>query len=405
MLIPDEAKRILSENISTLAVETKNLLETVGFCCATDIQAVSDMPNFDNSAMDGYAICSADIQTPPFRLELTSDLMAAGSTPSQQLLSGQAVRIFTGAMLPRGADTVVAQERVTRLPGNYIQINSVVKRADFVRHKASDVKKGTILLPKGEILTPLNMAVLAAQGICELPVYKRPVVGFLMTGNELCAATETPLPGQIRSSNDYLLHALLQPICQKLVNMGHAKDDPQDLLQKILKFAADLDVILISGGASVGDYDYTKSVITELGYDILFERIASRPGRPLIFARQGKKILFGIPGNPVSSFVVYEQFIKRAILQMSGQVQKRKRMLCKLLQSHKKSVDLELYLKGRIVLAENSNCVDTDFNQNSGALLNLSMSDCLVFLPYGRDSFSAGEMVEVLPFNFGEQWN
>jgi molybdopterin molybdotransferase len=137
----------------------------------------------------------------------------------------------------------------------------------------------------------------------------------------------------------------------------------------------------------------------------LFERIASRPGRPLVFARKGSKLLFGVPGNPVSTFVVYEQFIKRAILQMSGRMQKRKRILCKLVQPRKKSVDLELYLKGRIVLQDGSNFVDTNFNQNSGALANLAEADCLVFLPLGKSSFAAGEPVEVLPFNFGEQWN
>lgn len=405
MLNPDDAKRIISEAVVSLPMENKHLIEAVGFCCAADIHALNDSPDFDNSAMDGYAINSADIAPPPFLLSLASEVIAAGCSLNVRLAAGTAVRIFTGAPLPAGADTIVAQESVTKISDTQIRINDTIKKADFVRSKGSDLKKGDLLLKKGDILTAPFLAILASQGIYELPVYQRPAVGYLMTGNELCGAGQEQKPGQIRSSNDYMLSALLRPLCRQVIDMGHAKDDPQDLRAAILRYESELDVILISGGASVGDYDYTKDVITGLGYEILFERIASRPGRPLVFARKGSKLLFGVPGNPVSTFVVYEQFIKRAILQMSGRMQKRKRILCKLVQAHKKSVDLELYLKGRIVLQDGSNFVDTNFNQNSGALANLAEADCLVFLPKGRNSFAVGEPVEVLPFNFGEQWN
>jgi molybdopterin molybdotransferase len=405
MLNPDEAKKIISETVVELPVENRALVEAVGFCCAADIHALNDSPGFDNSAMDGYAINSADIASPPFVLSLAPEIIAAGCSLNVELAAGMAVRIFTGAPLPPGVDTIVAQESVTKISDTQIRVNDTINKADFVRPKGSDLKKGTLLMKKGDILTAPYLAILASQGIYELPVYQRPAVGYLMTGNELCAAGQELKSGQIRSSNDYMLSALLQPLCRRVTDMGYAKDDPKDLRDAILRHESELDVILISGGASVGDYDYTKDVIIELGYEILFERIASRPGRPLVFARKGSKLLFGVPGNPVSTFVVYEQFIKRAILQMSGRMQKRKRILCKLVQPRKKSVDLELYLKGRIVLQDGSNFVDTNFNQNSGALANLAEADCLVFLPLGKSSFAAGEPVEVLPFNFGEQWN
>jgi len=254
------------------------------------------------------------------------------------------------------------------------------------------------------MMTATRGALMAAQGISEVEVFSRPSMGFLTTGNELVFGGEPLNPGQIRSCNGEIFHLSLQKFCSEAVDYGGCSDDLQELSAKV-SLAKGHDVFLISGGASVGDYDYTAQVIQELGYSIHFEKVAIRPGKPVIFATRENKAIFGIPGNPVSSFLSCFIFVRDALAAMSGRVRKPKRVMASLGDQLKKPGHLDVYMRGNLDICSGENIVRTDQNQGSGAIGALSRADCLICLPAGRDSFGPGDQVEVLPFDDGEEWN
>ena len=296
---------------------------------ASDIVSTLDFPYWDNSAMDGYAVCYEDIKECNPEQSVILDIVTeipAGICPQLTLGPGQAARIFTGAMMPKGTDTVVMQENTQRLDSR-VQILQCPQPQAFVRQQGTYYQAGTPVLVGGIVLTPPDIAILATVQCTEIPVYRRPVVAILSTGNELIAPDQSLQPGKIVDSNRYALAALVQASGAEVRLLDPVGDQPADLRAAITEAINIADVVISSGGVSVGDYDYVDQVLAELNADIHVRAVAVKPGKPLtvatLSAQQSNQpiLYFGLPGNPVSALVSCWRFVQPALRKLSGQRQ------------------------------------------------------------------------------------
>ncbi len=403
MLSFDDARFLITDKLKSGPSDTLPTREATFHALANDILVSEDSPAFNNSAMDGYAVHKSDLENLPRRLPILMEL-AAGSQEKKVLPMGNVARIFTGASLPEGADCVVKQEDVDILNDGYVEFRPDLELGDFIRYKGEDLRSGECFLQGGSLLGPAQIACLISQGIYEVSVVRKPSLGYLMTGNELKFEGEKVHSGQIRSCNGELFKSYLSPFSARVTNHGYVKDSIEDLEKKI-SHAEKHDVFLISGGASVGKYDHTREVLENLGYEIHFDRVSVRPGKPLIFATRGNRVIFGVPGNPVSSFVACTLFISHALATLGGWRRQTCRVTAALIKAHKKSAKFDMYLRGILRVEGQSNIVDTNLNQSSGAIGSLAKANCLVLLPEGKSVFNKGETVEVIPIAGWGTWN
>lgn len=319
MLTPEQAQQIVLEAIHPLGVERVSLLEALGRVLAADIQARHDTPPGDNSAMDGYAVRCQDITdaTPahPALLEVIEDL-PAGHLPRKVVGSGQASRIMTGALVPQGADTVIRVED-TRLEGQRVAILEPDEEGANIRRRGEDVRSGQVILQANTPCGPGELAMLASQQRAFLPVFRRPTLAILSTGDELVEIDEALAPGRIVNSNTCGLAALALANGATPLMLPIARDD-QTAIRRAVETALAADFILSSGGVSVGEYDYVKNVLDELGAEVKLWRVAMKPGKPLFFCTLQGRPYFGLPGNPVSSLISFLQFVRPAIRKASG---------------------------------------------------------------------------------------
>jgi len=402
---------------SLLDAEIVKLSAATGRILAAPVTSQLDFPHWDNSAMDGYAVRYADVQScsaeQPAILEIIEEI-PAGVEPQCMVQLGQASRIFTGACMPKGADTVVMQER-TRREGTHVFILEAPKPQAFVRHRASFYKAGAPLLQAGITLNAPEIAVLAAAQCSRFLVYRRPRVAILSTGNELVTPDEPLQPGQIVDSNQYALTAFVALAGGVPVSLGIVRDEPEALKDAIAQAISSADIVLSTGGVSVGDYDYVARILAELGAEIHIRAVAVKPGKPLTVAtfppvakgsKAGAKrpvLYFGLPGNPVSALVSCWRFVQPALSKLSGlpratwgpiYVQARSQ------NDLRSDGRRETYFWGRLSL----NAGTYEFHlpsagQNSGNLINLAQTNSLAVLPVGQTSISAGELVQVLQVN------
>jgi molybdopterin molybdotransferase len=324
MIKYEEALSIVLENTKVLGLEKVFLKDALGKVLAEDIIADRDNPPANNSGMDGFAVKYEDIkgatQENPAVLTLVGEAKAGGEpTPIEK---GQATAIYTGGLIPEGADTVV-QKELTKVEDGKVFIFQELPKGANIRPQGGDYKKGEILIKKGKKIRPAEIGVLASVNKPTVAVYQKPRVGILTTGDEILDIGE-PITSnsQIRTSNTYSLYTQILETGAEPIILGFAKDDPQDLKEK-LSFAKHCDVLLTTGGVSVGDYDLVKDfVCTQLGVEILFWKVAQKPGKPVAFGVWGEekqKLFFGIPGNPVACMFVYETLVKPAIKKMMGE--------------------------------------------------------------------------------------
>lgn len=404
MLSHKDARALISQILTPLSSVTLSVTDALAHAVCRDIHVIEDFPAFDNSAMDGYAVRKSDIRELPVRLPVSMEL-AAGSNDEQILPEGCAARIFTGARLPHGADCIVKQEDTLSILGEKeVEFKDELEHADFIRRKGEDLRSGDCLIAKGSRLGPAQIACLAAQGIYEIEVTKKPSIGYLMTGDELRFRGDNVLEGQIRSCNGELFHTFFDSMSSSITDYGYVRDDYDALKSKLLA-ASQEDIFLISGGASVGKYDFTRRLLEELNYKIHFSKISVRPGKPLIFATKGSQTVFGVPGNPVSTFIACKLFISHAVAVKSGWNRKLKRIKAAINKQYKKTEKFDMYLRGILHTDNGQNIVDIDLNQSSGALGSLSKANCLVLLPAGKSVFTEGEIVDVLPIAEWGVWN
>lgn len=385
--------------------ETVSLLEATGRILAESVISPLNFPHWDNSAMDGYAVRYEDVQTAseatPVELTVIEEI-PAGKPPQQNIAAGQTARILTGSMVPPGADTIVIQEDTKRV-GDRVQILAAPEPRAFVREEGTFIKVGERLLSTGELLTPPEIAVLAAAQHAEVQVYRQPRVAILSTGNELVLPDQPLQPGQIVDSNQYALASLVQqmgaiPLCQGIV-----PDDPNALKQAIAKAIEQADLVLSSGGVSVGDYDYVDKILSELGATLHIRSVAVKPGKPLTVAtvpnQTSPTLYFGLPGNPVSALVSFWRFVAPALKKLSGQadnwsptfVTARSRQLLKA------GGKRETYLWGHLY----STPAGLEFSlapgsHSSGNLINIAGTNSLAVVPVGVTEIEAGAQARVL---------
>ena len=401
MLSVKQAEATILDLVKPLEdTETIDLINGSQRILATPVSSNLDFPYWDNSAMDGYAVRYEDVAHCPTKLAIVAEI-PAGSQPDFTIQPGQAARIFTGAMLPPGADTIVMQENTTK-EGDEVTILSSPQAGEFVRKKASFYQRGNTLLKAGIALREPDIAVLATAGCSQLTVYRRPRVGIFSTGDEL-VMPDTPdtllQPGQIIDSNQYALAAFVQHHGGVPILMGIIPDKPEFLHATMERAVATTDFVLSTGGVSVGDYDYVDEVLAGLGGDIAVNSVAVKPGKPLTVCKFYRSLYFGIPGNPVSALVSCWRFVGPALRKLSGLsgdwlpkfVKGRSR------QDLHAGGKRETYLWGKLDLAGGEIQFElAGGSHSSGNLINLAGTNALAVVPVGQKLIPAGELVDIM---------
>jgi molybdenum cofactor synthesis domain-containing protein len=320
MLPVQEAIRIVKEQTRVLPPERVALGDALGRVLGEDVFADSDLPPFDRAQMDGYAVRAEDTRGVPVRLRVVGEA-AAGRGWHRTMKAGEAVRIMTGAPVPDGADSVQKVE-VTREfkdgEATLVQIAEATVPGQFIVNRGTEIRSGEVVLRAGEAINAARMAALASFGYAKVKVGARPRVAVLATGTELVAVEARPGQDQIRDSNSYSLGAYAEVAGARVERMPLAGDDPELLKREIAEAAARSDALILSGGVSMGVYDFTKAALLALNAEMFFERVALRPGKPTVFARLGQTLVFGLPGNPVSVSVTFNLFARTALLAMQG---------------------------------------------------------------------------------------
>jgi molybdopterin molybdotransferase len=367
------------------------LLQALDCFAARDYFARLPRPNFDNSAMDGYAVVANSCARGK-RLRVVGE-QPAGLDRQLRVCDGEAVRIFTGAPLPTGADAVVMQEDVTR-EGEEILLNVDVDLGEFVRRRGCDLGEGQKILVAGERIRVATLALLASQGFGEITVGGEVKASIISTGDELVKFGEQLKPGQIYESNSILLQALLQK-CRAIVESVQSCRDDDDSLGQALRSDIKNDVLIINGGVSVGEHDLVQAALRALGAEIDIWRVAIKPGKPFLFGRIGECAVFGLPGNPVSAFVTFLQFVRPAISKMMGATDlDLPKVPAKLLVDLRNDGERPHYIRGKL---ENGSFAPVG-RQESHALFGLSQSNALLSLATG-ESQERGAIVDVLTWD------
>ncbi|BAW95848.1 molybdopterin biosynthesis protein [[Synechococcus] sp. NIES-970] len=399
MLPVDQAQTLILQAIAPLTgTETATLETGLGRILATEVTGKLDIPHWDNAAMDGYAIRFADLKETPVELEVI-EIIPAGQVPSQSLQGGQAARIFTGAMLPEGADTVVMQEH-TKHQGTLVKILQNPTYRQFVRQRGDYYQAGKPILQAGQRLGPADLAVLAACQCVEFPVYRRPVVAIFSTGDELRSPEESLRMGQIVDSNRYGLTAFIQSQGAIAKNLGIVPDDPAQLKATMAEAIASADVVLSTGGVSVGDFDYVEKLLETLGGEIFIRSVAIRPGKPLTVAKfPGNKLYFGLPGNPVSALVGCWRFVQPALKKLAGYTgaYAPSFVWATCGQTLKGAGSRDAYLWGTLRTEATGYVFQPAGGGHSSAnLVNLAQTNALAIVPTGTPEITPGDRLQVM---------
>ena len=397
-LTVEQARQRIHDLLSPISSWQKvSLRQALGQVLHQSVVSPRQVPPYNNSAMDGYALQSADIKNAPFSLNNVG-VAFAGKPYQGHVEAGQCIRIMTGAKIPDGCDTVVMQEQVES-DNQTITIHTDVKAGQNVRLAGEDIDCGDTVLPAGRRLTSADLGLLASLGIAEVVTYRPLRVAFFSTGDELCGLGEHLGDGQIYDSNRYTLYGMLSELNIDVIDMGVIPDNRAALKIALEQAAADADVIISSGGVSVGDADYVKDMLAELG-QVNFWKIAMRPGRPLAFGQIGEAMFFGLPGNPVSVMVTFYQFVQPALKRLAGESDTLPIIIevpCD--NAIKKRAGRFEFQRG-ILFRNNEGQlrVSTTGAQGSGILRSMSMANCFILLEENCDGLSAGSLVNVQPF-------
>ena len=395
MLSVEEARHQMLDTIPVLSTERRGILECSNYVLAEELIAQENIPPFDNSAMDGFAVRAADVNDAtkdnPVVLSV-KEMIAAGNAPKNRVLVGQAARIMTGAMMPVGADAVVMQE-VTELKGDQVTIFESVQENENVRFTGESVEHGDNVMSPGKVLRPPEVSMLASLNCMEVSVYKKPTVAIVSTGDELTPLGEQLTPGKIRDSNRYGLYAQVQNAGGVSLDMGIAPDNEAKTERIFLESVSKADALITSGGVSVGEHDVVKNVLMKLG-EMNFWRVAMKPGKPQVYGKIDGKPIFGLPGNPVSSLVVFELFVRPALLKMAGHSDLLRPTFKAILEADVTNKDGRVNFM-RAILTEKAGeyTAKTTGPQGSGILHSLVLANGLIIIPSGA-SLSAGETVD-----------
>jgi molybdopterin molybdotransferase len=398
MISADQAFKIVVENVQPTGVERVFIREALGRVLGEPIYAPRDVPSFDNSAMDGFAVRSGDLalasRERPAKLKVV-ETIAAGSFPKTELGPGLAARIMTGAPIPYGADAVVPVEQ-TRSSDDTVEVLVSVNSGGCVRRRGEDLREGMLILPARRRLRVADVGLLASLNRSMIDVYRRPRVAIVCTGDELVDIDQQPSGAQVVNSNAYGLAAAISEAGGEATLLRVARDRPPEIRERFCE-ALCCDVIVSTGGVSVGQFDHVKQVVRELGMRELFHGVAQRPGRPLMFGLLEERPVFGLPGNPVSALVCFELYGGPALRKMGGREDfwlPRVTALCA--QDIKSAANLTEFIRVRIERRNGELYAAPSGEQGSAVLSALSRADGLLIGPAGKTSLPRGSQVEVL---------
>jgi len=391
LLTVEEAHELVLQRARPLPAEVVPIVEAGGRVTADDIRARVDLPPFASSAMDGFAVRSAD---PPGTLRVVGE-SAAGRPYVAPVEPGLAVAISTGAVVPEGADAVVPVERVVR-QDNSVQISHSVEPGAHVRPRGGDVGAGEVVVPGGVRLTPPRLAAAAASGVAELACVRRPRVAVLPTGSELVEPGEALRPGQIYETNSLMLCSALAGFGAEVVDEPSVADD-EEVLREALGRGLAADVLVTSGGVSVGEHDLVRAVERELGVEEVFWRVSMKPGKPVSFGVRGDTLVFGLPGNPVSALVGCELFVKPALRALLGLADPLPRFEPgKLAVAMRRNEERDEFVRARSAVDGDTIVLEPIIGQESHMIVRAAAADALIHVPRGNGELPAGTTVRWL---------
>lgn len=400
LLTVEKTLQTIKAGIKSLRLtQQQHIRDALGHVLAEDVISSIDVPPHRNSAMDGYAINSADLR-PGQKITLNViGISYAGAPYQKPVQQGDCIRIMTGAMMAEGTDTVIMQEHVERA-ADIITLERDYQAGENVRHPGEDIRKNSVVLSHGKLLSPADLGLLSSIGINEVKTFCKPRVAFFSTGDELKSLGDSLGEGDIYDSNRYTLYGMLKRMDVELIDLGVIADK-KDLIKSTLEEASrHADMIITSGGASVGDADYVSEILQEIG-QVNFWKIAMKPGKPLAFGYINETPYFGLPGNPVSVMATCYLFVQPAIQCLKGlQADAHLSIKARLDNALKKAPGRTDFQRG--ILSQNQNgelIVDTTGMQGSHILTSMSKANCFIVIPQESGNVEAGEMVEVLPFN------
>ena len=393
-----KAREILLEAVSPVeGWESVSIRAALGRVLMRDVIAPYDVPAHDNSAMDGFAVRAADLTANETRLSLVGTAYA-GAAFSGVVGSGQTVRVMTGAVLPRGADSVVIQEEA-RVEGESVMLPTIKRVGQHVRRAGEDLAAGKSALLAGKRIGPAELGLMASLGYAEVTVRRRPRIAFFSTGDELASIGRPLAPGEVYDSNRYTLYGVLTRLGVEVLDMGVVRDDPVAMELAFTEAANQADAIITTGGVSVGEADFVKDIMARMG-QVRFWKIDIKPGRPMAFGRLGNAWLFGLPGNPVAVLVNFYQIVVDTLIKMQGEtplpLRPSFRVPCT--ESIRKLTGRREFPRGLLYQEEGQWKVKLSGNQGSGVLRSMVEANCFIILPEDGGSVAAGDLVDVQPF-------
>lgn len=396
MVKVEDALNIIIKEAQELETEKVDILDSLNKILGENIYSRDNLPPFDKSAMDGYAIKSDDTKHVNEKEKATLSIVGtikAGDSSDYQLNSGEAFKIMTGAPLPSGADCVIEIEKV-KIENSNLYINNFVKAGNNVIKHGEEIKSGDLILEKRTLIRAAEIGILASLGFKSVSVYKSPKVSLIITGDELVSIEEKLVKGKIRNSNEYSLIALIKEMGIDVITSGVVPDIKDSIKAEIEASLENSDVIISSGGASVGEYDYIKDILKEIGADIKFDSIAIKPGKPVIFATSNKKLFFGLPGNPLAIITTFEEFVKPALEKMIGKKNYGKKEFPVVLEDNfKGKTGRKKYIYVNIKDENGVYHAYKTGNQSSSHLVTLSKSNGLIIIPENQGDVKKGEIL------------
>lgn len=396
MISVEEALEILLSNLPERSIQEISFHESLGRVLAEELVATCDIPPFFRSALDGYAVRASDVKNAPVDLEIIGEIRAGGSIPVK-IGAGQAVSIMTGAPVPEGADAVQMVERCrVSEEGQKVTILKPVRAQDNIAERGSEARAGQVVLEAGHRIGPAEIAVMATFGHTRVRVYGKPSIAVLATGDELVEFDTEPGPDQIRNSNAHCLSSQIRLMGLDADYLGIVRDDRDELRLKMMQ-GIERDVLIISGGVSMGEYDFVRDVFQDLGLEILFSKVAIKPGKPTVFARRANRVVFGLPGNPISALVTFECFVRPALGKMCGMAQsKLPRMHGELLAEMKQSPGRTAFLPAWVFWQGGGWKVEPLPWKGSADIIGFTRANATFVFPQNRAFLHKGESVDIM---------
>ena len=398
MISLEEARDIILSSINILGEEEVSLLDSLGRVITENVHSHLTVPPWNNSAMDGYAVIASDIKSAskqhPARLKVLEDL-PAGKVSDKKITNGETIRIMTGAPIPSGADAVVMHE-VTEKDGDFVRVYSPVLVNENIRPAGEDINVGDLLIKKGRLITPADIGIMATIQKSKVTVFQKPRVAILSTGDEIVDIDEPITRGKIVNSNSYSLEAQVKDIGAIPLHLGIAKDTKEALEKKLLSGLSS-DVLVTSGGISVGDFDFVKDVLKDLGMEMKFWKVAMKPGKPLAFGEIKGKPVFGLPGNPASSMLCFELFVRPALLKMSGRSDIfRKEVIAESMEDIKNKPGRRYFIRTITSFKDGQYFFKTTGSQGSGILTSMTLANSLAIISENCSVLKKGEKTKVI---------